>query len=79
MVTPSRCDRYASTAAAISMEPMPPIHRLDRAPATPANQPISGAKIGVEPWKISTYSAITRPRYASLTPSWTRWLAACAR
>jgi len=56
-----------------------PIQIAARAPATWASQPTSGALIGLVPMNTRKYSAMTRPRYAASVPSWTRWLAACAR
>ena len=42
-----------------------------RAPATLATQPTSGAPMGVPPMKIAMYRAITRPRITGSVVVWT--------
>ena len=47
-----------------------PIPRPARAPATAINQPTIGPPIGVEPWKATNHSDITRPRISGAAVSW---------
>ena len=46
-----------------------PSPRPARAPATAITQPTIGPPIGVEPWKATNQSAITRPRIDGSAPS----------
>ena len=66
-------------ASATARETTVPIQIADRAPATWASQPTSGAPIGFVPMNTRKDSAMTRPRYAGSVPSWSRGFAAWAR
>jgi hypothetical protein len=47
-----------------------PIPRPERAPNAPIIQPTIGPPIGVEPWKATNHSDITRPRIDGSAPRW---------
>jgi hypothetical protein len=47
-----------------------PSHNPARAPATAITAPTIGPPIGVEPWKATNHSDITRPRIFGSAPSW---------
>jgi hypothetical protein len=59
--------RPPSATARIVTAPNP---RPARAPATPISHPTIGPPIGVEPWKATNHSDITRPRIAGAAVSW---------
>ena len=47
-----------------------PNPRPARAPATPISQPTIGPPIGVDPWKATNHSDMTRPRMSGAAVSW---------
>src|SRR3954454_22032752 len=48
----------------------PPTASPARAPAAAMTTPMTGPPIGVDPWKPTNHSAITRPRIAGAEFSW---------
>jgi len=72
--------RHAKRAASAAIPAAAaPASRPLRGPATSASQPTAGAPIGVEPRKTTEYSAITRPRIAGSTASWSEELTPAAK
>src|SRR5665811_2219875 len=63
--------RYRMTARTARPVVMLPIRMVQRGPQAEPIHPMSGAPRGVPPMKTARYSAMTRPRMAGSTLSWT--------